>query len=132
MNTKPESFEIQEYGDQNETYETAQLLKQIVQDYRNENNVVSHGFKVDFTGNMMKVIMSFYEIGYPAKRQEISDKVNEYHKQIFSMLKKEFKKRAKRELAVTEQKDMADYTVAKVSLNDRYMLTSWRCYTLDS
>lgn len=128
MSNKPESFEVQEYGEKDDTYDTVKVLKQLVQDYRVENNVATHTFNVSLTGDMMKVTVSSYEMNYPGRVQAVRDAVDAYHKHILSFLKKQFKKQTKRELSVVEEKDKADYTVSKVSLNERYMFTSWRVY----
>jgi hypothetical protein len=46
-------------------------------------------------------------------------------------LKKEYKARTKKTLNLKENKERANYTVQKVSLNERYYYVSWRCYELD-
>jgi NADH:ubiquinone oxidoreductase subunit D len=127
---KPESFEVQEYNDVREPYDTYKVLKQIVQDRKDEDHVTTHSIRVDFVGDQMKVFYQCYEMMLPHRMAEVEKQASDAHREFLSYLKKEFKKRAKHPLSVTEQKDLADYTVQKVSLNERYYYCSWRYYTI--
>ena len=127
---KPESFEVQEYNDVREPYETYRVLKQILSDYQNENPVVSSAFRIQFVGDQMKVFYTCLEVSLPHRMAEVEKQANDAHKDFLRHMKSEFKKRTKHPLTATEQKDMADYSVQKVNLNERYYFSSWRFYKI--
>lgn len=128
---KPESFEIQEYGDQPTAYETIKVVKQIAQDYRDSNPVTSHAVKFDFIGNSLKVTIALFEMHLPSRMKIVEDMAFQYQKSCVSHLKKEFKKRTKRDLGLKEDKDKSGYHTEKVSLNERYYYVCWYFYNLD-
>jgi hypothetical protein len=128
---KPESFEVQEYNDVKEPYQTFQVIKQIVQDEKDGQRNPSLAWKVDFLGDVMKVQLTLFEMHLPQRMKEVQDAAHKLQKSYVSELKKEFKKRAKHDLKLKEIKDKADYTVQKVSLNERYYYICWHLYELD-
>lgn len=128
---KPESFEIAEYNDVREPYEKYQVLRQIIEDHRHDVPVTTCSYKVDFVGDQMKVYYMSYEPMLPHRMKEVEKQSNDAHKEILRHLKKEYRSRTKNAVGLTEQKEKADYTVNKVSLNERYMFVSWRFYKLD-
>jgi hypothetical protein len=128
---KPESFEIQEYNDVKEPYETFQAIKQIVQDMKDAPHMATQAFKVDFLGDMMKVTLTLFEMNLPQRFTEVQEMASKLTKSYVSELKKAFKKKVKRDLKLKEVKDRSDYTVQKVSLNERYYYINWCMYELD-
>lgn len=130
---RPESFEVQQYEESNSRpYETYAVVKQIVKDYKDENPVATHSFNVDFKGDLMVVTFNFYEMRLPERIRDVMAQAASYQKQIVSHLKKEFKKRTRRDLEITEEKGKSDYTISKVSLNERYMLVVWSVYRVEA
>ena len=127
---KPESFEVQEYNDVREPYDTYRVLKQIVQDHGVDNPVTSHAFRVQFVGDQAKVYYTCLEVSLPHRMAEVEKQASDAHRDFLRYLKKEFKSRTKHILDIKEQKDQADYSVQKVSLNERYYYCSWRFYTI--
>lgn len=128
---KPESFEVTEYNDVKEPYQTFQTIKQIVQDKKDGARNPSVAFKVDFLGDIMKVQLTLFEMHLPQRMKEVQDAAHKLERSYISELKKEFKKRAKRDLKLKEVKGKADYSVQKVSLNERYYYICWCLYELD-
>jgi hypothetical protein len=128
---KPESFEVTEYNDVREPMQTFQTIKQIVEDERVDGRHPSCAYKVDFLGDVLRVQVTMFEMHLPQRMAEVQDTCHKLQKAYVSSLKKEFKKRAKRDLKLKEIKDKADYTVQKVSLNERYYYIAWHMYELD-
>ena len=130
----PESFEVQEYNepDKRDPEKRFKIIKQIVQDNREQSVTTSYAFKVDLVGNEMKVQLSMYEmfLSQPQRLKEVEDIAHRGMNEYLTMLKREFKKKAKYALDPKELKDKADYSVQKVSLNQRFMYTSWRVYEI--
>lgn len=127
---KPESFEVQEYNDVREPYETYKVLKQILEDHKKDHPVTSQAFRIQFVGDQMKVYYTTLESMLPHRMAEVEKDAAAAHKDFLKYIKKEFKSRLKRTLECSEQKDQADYSVQKVSLNERYYFSSWRFYTI--
>ena len=128
---KPESFEVQEYNDVKEPYQTFQTIKQIVQDRKDLARHPSCAYKVDFLGDVLRVQVTMFEMHLPQRMKEVQDAAIKLQKAYVSELKKEFKKRTKTALSLKEIKEKADYTVQKVSLNERYYYIAWHLYELD-
>ena len=66
----------------------------------------------------------------PVKMKEIEATAREVLNETFKNLKKQFKEKTGDTLKAKEQKDMANYSVQKVSLNERYYYVAWRFYEL--
>lgn len=127
---KPESFEVQEYNDVREPYETYKVLKQILEDHKKDYPVTSSAFRIQFVGDQMKVYYTCLEVSLPHRMAEVEKQAADAHKDFLKYVKKEFKSRTKHVLDCSEQKDQADYSVQKVSLNERYYFSSWRFYKI--
>ncbi len=127
---KPESFEVQEYNDVREPYDMYRVLKQIVEDHKKDCPVTSQAFRIQFVGDQMKVYFTTLETMLPHRMAEVEKVAADSHRDFLKYIKKEFKSRTKRVLDCKEQKDQADYSVQKVSLNERYYFSSWRFYTI--
>lgn len=127
---KPESFEVQEYNDVREPYQTFQTIAQIVEDKRVEGMHPSCAYKVDFLGDVLRVQVTMFEMHLPQRLKEVQENCAKLQKAYVSGLKKEFKKRAKHDLKLKEIKEKSDYTVQKVNLNERYYYIEWHLYEL--
>jgi hypothetical protein len=79
----------------------------------------------------MRVQLTMFEMHLPRRMKEVEDVAFKLLKGYVSEVKKEFKKRSKRDLKLKEIKDKADYTVSKVSMNERYYYVCWHLYELD-
>lgn len=125
---KPEGFEVTEYGKPHEVYSMYSVVHQIMEDRGRE--APNYGVKVAFTGNMLKVYYHCYEMCLPTRFTEIEGNANDSLNEAIKYIKKEYKKRTKKTLDLKEKKDLANYTVQKVSLNERYYTVFWRMYEL--
>jgi hypothetical protein len=72
-----------------------------------------------------------YEMHLPVRMREVEAQAKTILDEMVKHLKKEYKARTKKTLNLKENKERANYTVQKVSLNERYYYVSWRCYELD-
>lgn len=124
-----ESFEVTEYGqDHRLPDETYSAIVEIVRDQVHEHPEAN--VRVSFTGNLMKLTYHCYEMLLPTRMREVEALAKSSLDATVKNLKKEFKKRTKNVLDVKEKKDMANYSVQKTSLNERYMCSFWRFYEL--
>lgn len=126
---KPESFEVTEYGTAHEDYDTLSVIRQIIQDLTRDNPAAS--MSVSFTGDMIKLTYSSFEMLLPTRIKEVEARSVEVFRDVVKHLKKEFKSKTKRTLTLKEKEELADYTVQKVSLNERYYYICWRHYELE-
>ena len=124
-----ESYEVQgtPYEQKNDRNSLiAQIVRERVKD------VPTVGILVSFEGNTMKVRYHCYET-YLADRKKVDALYKEAEKHIRDFvkeLKSEYRKRSKAALTATEIKERRDYSVQKVSLNDRYYFVSQQVYDL--
>lgn len=126
---KVESFEITEYGVEHEIPGRVQgVIKEIVRDMVRETPAV--GMQVSFTGNLVKFTFHCYEMHLPVRLKQIEDTAKQALDQIAKFVKKEYKSRTGDSINLSEKKDMANTSAQKVSLNERYMYSSWRFYEL--
>lgn len=126
---KVESFEITEYGEDHEIPGKVQgVIKEIVRDLVRTNPAV--GMQVTFVGNLVKLTYHCYEMHLPVRLREVEHAAKSGLDETVKQLKKEFKERAGHVLKLTERKEMANTSAQKVSLNERYMYSSWRFYEL--
>jgi hypothetical protein len=123
------SFEITEYGVEHEI--PGRILGVLQEIIRDQNkNFPSYQFSVKFTGNKMRLVYVSYEFNYPGRKKEIDEMAKIVLNETVKNLKREFKAREHIALDITEDKSMADYAIHKVSLNERYMYTSWRVFEI--
>src|SRR3990167_6057823 len=115
---KPEGFEVTDYGDKHEKYDQLSVIKQIIDERVRESP--AHAVIVKFAGNQMTLAYHCYEMHLPARMKQVQELANDVFRESLSHLKKEFKRRTKQVLTLKELKDLANYTVQKVSLNERY------------
>jgi len=131
--TKPESFEVTQYSDDgaDQVVEKFSHIKQIVEGWCHDNSAFPTGaIRVSLSGNTMKLIIHSYEMHLPVRMKEVQENSSKLLNEALKKLKKEFKTRSKSTLDLKELKDQANYTVQKVSLNERYYFVSWRCFEL--
>jgi len=126
---EPESFEVTEYGSDGRTLDQdIGVIAEIVQNKVSKSPNLNT--RVAFTGNLMKLTFHAYEMHAPTRMKEIERSCKETLDTMFKDIKKEFKERTSEVLKVKEKKELANYTIQKVSLNERYMYVSWRFYEL--
>jgi hypothetical protein len=125
---KAQSFEVTEYGKDQPGYDCYAVIKQIVED--REREAPNIGIRVSFHGDQLRLHYHTYEMLVPTNMREIEVRANDVLNDCLKYLKKEYKVRTKKALSLKELKDMANYTVQKVSLNERYYVVFWRCYEL--
>lgn len=128
MGKSPESFETTEYSTPHNVYDDYSVINQIVQDKGRESP--AYAVRASLTGDMLKLTFMSYEMHAPTRMRDITESGDKYLSEMLKHLKKEFKKRTKKELELTEKKDLANYTIQKVSLNERYAYAAWRFYEL--
>jgi hypothetical protein len=128
---QPESFEITEYDadrkDQVEANDFS-VIKEIVAEIGRDNP--GTGFQVKFGAGFMQLVYVAYEMHFPQRKAIIEDAAKKGLNEALKIIKKEFRARTKKSISFKERKEMANNTVEKTSLNERYMYVSWRCYDL--
>lgn len=126
---KAQGFEITEYGEEHEIPGRVQgSILEIIKERIQENPGVNIG--VTFTANLMRLTYRSYEQGLPSKMQEVERYSKMALDETVKTLKKEFKTRNSETLDLKEVKEMANYDVQKVNLNERYVFTCWRFYEI--
>lgn len=128
---KIESFEVTEYGEKHEIPGKVQgAIKEIVLELKRENPSV--GVQVSFVNDMMRLSYHSYEAGLSnhLKIRDVEDASKKYLNETLKTIKSEFRKKMGKTLTVSEKKEMAGTSVQKVSLNERYMFSSWRFYEI--
>ena len=126
---KVESFEVTEYGTDHEIPGRVQgVIKEIVRDIIRTNPAVN--MQVSFTGNLVKLTYHCYEMHLPVRLRNVEHSAKSALDGAAKQIKKEFKTRTGDTVKLTERKDMANTSAQKVSLNERYMYSSWRFYEL--
>lgn len=126
---KAEGFEVTEYSDpKNEAYAKYSAIYQIMQD--KEREAPNCGVRVSFVGNMLKLYYHCYEMHLPTRMKEVTDESETMIREALKYIKKELKKRKLGAIDFKEDKSLANYTVQKVSLNERYYAVFWKFYEL--
>lgn len=126
---RAESFEITDYSEEHSIPGRIQgAIKEIVTDLVRDNPAV--GIQVSFTGKMMRLTYHSYEMHLPRKIRDVEEQARKYLNDTLKTIKSEFKKKTGDKLDVSEKKEMANTSVQKTSLNERYMFSSWRFYEI--
>lgn len=121
------SFERTEYSDPEMSMADAyQVLRQIMVDM--DHDVPNVGVWADMTGNQLKLHYMDYVQNLPVHLKTTVDRANTALTELKKHLKAEFKRRTGKTLKLDEQKDLENYTVEKVSLNERYYYRTWRVF----
>ena len=127
--TTPESYEVASYSeDSNKEYDKIAVINQIMKDKAKESPEFAIFCK--FTGNFLQIYYNYYGMCVPVRMKEIERQAKEILDESIKFLKKEFKLKTKDNLNLKEDKSKANYTLQKVSLNERYYYVSWRFYEL--
>ena len=123
---KAQGFETTEYSQEEVVSEKISAIAQIAQDYVRE--IPTCGCRVVQEGNLVKVIYTSFEPFLPERIRDAQDRADSYIKEMVKHLKKEFKSRQKETLDLKELKDRSDYSVQKVSMNERYTYSAWKYF----
>lgn len=132
-----ESFETIEYdGEDLPVQEKLAALKQVFEDRKFDAeapNIPTAGFQVHMQGDQMKIAYHCYEMHLHDHRrlQDVEDQARKSLDEMLKYLKKKYKQKTKKVLSVKEDKDLRNFSIQKVSLNERYYAIFWRVYTLD-
>lgn len=130
----PESFEVTEYGPEKDKKDLIlreySVIKEIVSEL--SSRTPAHGFQVKIGGpGLLQLVFHCYEMHLPRRMAEVAHQAKSLLDDAAKEIKKEFKARTGETLKLKELKEMANFTVEKVSLNERYYFVSWRCYELE-
>jgi uncharacterized protein with von Willebrand factor type A (vWA) domain len=121
------SFDRTEYSDPDINHADAhQIIRQITVDM--VHDVPTVGMWTSMTGNQLKIHYHDYVMNLPVHLKETVERSETAFKELVKYLKNEFKRRAGKTLTLKEDKDLHNYTVEKVSLNERYYYRAWRVY----
>jgi len=129
-----DSFDVTEYGgvegDKNNLInEKLSVIETLVRDYvRKQPNI---GVHVKYTRDLVRVTFACYEMHLPVKMRETEQLARQTLDDVVRSIKKGSKSMTKGGISLTEQRELANYTVQKVSLNERYLYTCWRFYKID-
>lgn len=125
---KYQSFEIAEYSDPElDVAQAYGVIKQIFSEFTRDQ--AKYSVWADMTGDMLKVHYHSYEMFLPERVREVQAECKTILDEAVKMIKKEFKARTGKTLKLSEDKSFSDYTIEKVSLNQRYYFKAWRFYT---
>jgi hypothetical protein len=126
---KAQGFEVTEYSDEQVIPGRIQgVISDIIRDQ--VRDIPSVGIQVSFTGNLVRLTYHSYEFHLPSSIKQVEQFAKSGLDETVKHLKKEFKVRTGETLDLKEQKDLANTSVQKVSLNERYMYSSWRFYEI--
>jgi hypothetical protein len=127
-----EGFEVLEY-EKEESVDPARrysVVKQIVQDFVRTSP--DTGYMCSMVGEKLKLTYQCYTL-LMLVRGRLDEAIRDADKALdglMSHVKKEYRRRTGETLGPKEDRDLRDYSIHKVSLNERYMLTRWRVYDL--
>lgn len=125
---KPEGYEVTEYSGTPRLDVAQGAIQEIVEQHAQK--IPSVNVRVAFTGNLMKLTYHCYEMHLPRRIRQVEEDSATMLKEMVKLIKKEFKGKTGDALKLKERKDMANYTIQKVSLNERYMYVGWCYYEL--
>jgi hypothetical protein len=121
------TFETTEYSDPEMGFaDAARVIRQIVVDMVHDKPTV--GMWVDMSGNQLKIHYHDYVVMLPVHLKATTERADTAFKELVKHIKSEFKDRTGKALKLVEKKDLANYTVEKVSLNERYYYRAWSVY----
>ena len=126
---KAQSFEVTEYSTDGKPLDYKQsAIKEIVDNLKRRSPNL--GVRVSFTGNLVKLSFDCYEMHLPTRLKEVESLASDVFKETLKNIKSEYKSKAGEKIDLKEKKELADYAVSKVSLNERYYYVSWRVYEI--
>jgi hypothetical protein len=127
-----QSYEVAEYS--KPALDTATAFKVINQIfYEMTQGPAQYAVYGKMSGDQLRIHYHSYEISLPSKLRDVCFQAKEVHAETVKHLKKEFKARTGQALTLKPTSPEAEqfernYTVEKVSLNERYYFKSWRFY----
>lgn len=131
---EPQTFEVTEYSDPEfGIVEAHQVIMQIFKDLARD--MPAQAVWAKMSGDQLTINYHTYEMHVPVKMAQISEEGRTIIKEAEKHLKKEFRSRTgvalklKMEPSLEEQVKR-NYTVQKVSLNERYYYNAWRTFTV--
>jgi hypothetical protein len=133
---EPQTFETTEYSDPEfGVNEAHQAILQIFKDIARDQP--AHAVWAKMSGDQLTINYHTYEMHLPVRMADIKSTAKTVIDESVKYLKKEFRARTDKALKltlsggdITEQTDR-NYTVQKVSLNERYYYNAWRVFTVD-
>lgn len=125
---EPESFEVTEYSGEDRLDRDIGAIQEIIS--AQIQKVPSANVRVSFTGNLVKLTYHCYEMHLPQRIRQVESDSDTMLKETVKVLKKEFKAKTGDTLKLKELKELANYSVQKVSLNERYMYAGWKFFEL--
>jgi hypothetical protein len=121
------SFEVTEYSNPEMSYADAyQVIRQIMVDM--VHDVPTVGVWIDMTGNQLKIHYHDYVVKLPQVMKQTVDRSETAISEVMKHIKAEFKRRTGKALKLKEDKELYNYSVEKVSLNERYYFKCWRVF----
>jgi hypothetical protein len=124
-----QSFEVTQYSDVEFGIQQAhQVIIQIYKDL--VRDAPAHAVWAGLVGNQLTVRYHTYTMFLPSRAKQIEEEADTVLKESVKHLKAEFKQRTGKTLKLSEQKELANHSVEKVSLNERYYYKAWRVYTI--
>jgi hypothetical protein len=123
------SFETTEYSNPEMSFADAyQVIRQIMVDM--VHDVPSVGVWADMSGDQLKLHYMDYVTNLPVHLKATVERADTALKELKKHVAAEFKRRTGSTLKLKEEKDLENYTVEKVSLNERYYYRTWRVFTV--
>lgn len=129
---KAQGFEITDYSEEHELPDHIRsCITEIIAQRVSESPSIN--IRVTFTGSLMRVTYHSYEmlLNNHQRMQEVDRYAKKALDEAVKELKSEVKKRIGETLKITEKKEMANFSVQKVNLNERYMYSAWRFYEME-
>jgi hypothetical protein len=126
----PESFEVTSYGAPGSPRDRYSVIYEILNEIGQESP--AYRCRGSLQGNQLKITYHCYEmhLAQVERLRQVEDQAKQVLDEVVRHLKKEFKARHGEELVLKEKKDLRDYSMSKVSLNERYVYASWRVFEL--
>lgn len=125
---EPESFEVTEYSGKDRLDRAQSAIQEIVA--AKVSKIPSANVRVAFTGNLVKLTYHCYEMHLPMRMKQVESDSDTILKEMVKVLKKEYKAKTGEALVLKELKELANHSVQKVSLNERYYYAGWRFFEL--
>ena len=122
------SFDTTEYSNPEMSFADAyQVIRQIMVDM--VHDVPNVGVWADMSGDQLKLHYMDYVNNLPVHLKETVARADMALKELKKHITAEFKRRTGTALKLKEHKELENYTVEKVSLNERYYYRTWRVFT---
>jgi hypothetical protein len=121
------SFDVTQYSDPEMGYaEAARVIKQITVDMVHDKPSI--GMWSTMVGNHLRLHYHEYVMNLPVHIKETAGRADDAFKALSKHIRNEFKIRTGKALKLIERDEFDNYTVEKVSLNERYYYRTWRVY----